>query len=97
MIYYFSDKEFRARMFVKTKDLPSPLPEAFRNDFLKNIRCVIDCTPIFIQKPGNLQKQSNTYSVYKHANVYNLLIATTPSGGTARHFYRQGLPQCLIL
>jgi hypothetical protein len=69
-------------MFVKQKDLP-PLPQVFRNDYLNRIRCVIDCTPVFIQKPGNLKKQSNTYSVYKHANVYTLLVATTPSGGMA--------------
>ena len=69
-------------MFVKQRDLP-PLPESFQNEYLEKIRCVIDCTPIFIQKPGNLKKQSNTYSVYKHSNVYTLLIATTPSGGMA--------------
>ena len=69
-------------MFVKQRDLP-PLPGCFQNEYLEKIRCVIDCTPIFIQKPGNLKKQSNTYSVYKHSNVYTLLIATTPSGGMA--------------
>ena len=78
----FSDKEFKNRMFVKKKDLP-PLPECFRNEYLQDIRVVIDCTPIFIQKPGNLKKQSNTFSVYKHSNVYTLLIGTTPSGGMA--------------
>ena len=69
-------------MFVKKKDLP-PLPEYFRNEFLQDIRVVIDCTPIHIQKPGNLMKQSNTYSTYKSDNVYNVLIGTTPSGGMA--------------
>ena len=78
----FSDKEFRKRMFVWRQDLPG-LPLKFRNDALKNVLVVIDCTPIFIEKPGNYKKQSNTFSVYKHANVYNLLIGTTPWGGMA--------------
>ena len=67
-------------MFVKKKDLP-PLPDYFNNEYLKDIRVVIDCTPIHIQKPGNLMKQSNTYSTYKSDNVYTVLIGTTPSGG----------------
>ena len=78
----FSDKDFRKRMFVRRQDLPG-LPIEFRNDVLKNIRVVIDCTPIFIEKPGNYKKQSNTFSVYKQANVYTLLIGTTPWGGMA--------------
>jgi hypothetical protein len=69
-------------MFVRRQDLPR-LPIDFRNDVLKNVRVVIDCTPIFIEKPGNYKKQSNTFSSYKQANVYNLLIATTPFGGMA--------------
>merc|ERR1739838_500162 len=77
-----SDKEFRKRMFVQQQDLPG-LPIEFRNDILENVRVVIDCTPIFIEKPGNYKKQSNTFSVYKQANVYTLLIGTTPWGGMA--------------
>ena len=69
-------------MFVQQQDLPG-LPIEFRNDILENVRVVIDCTPIFIEKPGNYKKQSNTFSVYKQANVYTLLIGTTPWGGMA--------------
>ena len=82
LLLYFSDKEFRNRMFVKRRDLPA-LPLDFRNDILDHVRVVIDCTPIYVEKPGNYRKQANTFSVYKHANVYNLLIGTTPCGGMA--------------
>ena len=78
----FHDREFRQRMFVEKKDLPK-LPLDFQNEMLENVRAVIDVTSITIEKPGNLQKQSNTFSTYKQDNVVNLLIATTPAGGMA--------------
>jgi hypothetical protein len=46
----------------------------------KNIRCIIDCTEVFVQQSRNFDKQGNCYSSYKGHTTYKFLIATAPNG-----------------
>ena len=54
------------------------LPEAFRGRF-ENVRCIIDCTEIYCEKPQDFQKQSDFYSEYKAHNTYKGLVGISPN------------------
>lgn len=45
-----------------------------------NLRCIIDCSEIFIQRPNDLDIQAATWSDYKHHNTLKFLIGITPQG-----------------
>ncbi|XP_066268877.1 uncharacterized protein [Branchiostoma lanceolatum] len=44
------------------------------------LRCTIDCTEIFMQKPRRLELQQLTWSDYKKHNTAKYLIGITPNG-----------------
>ncbi|XP_069105937.1 uncharacterized protein [Argopecten irradians] len=46
----------------------------------KNVRIILDCTEIFIQRSSSLINQNLTFSNYKHHNTLKFLIGITPSG-----------------
>ena len=70
-------------MCVRRRDLPQPLPAPFRNDTLKDIRFVGDCTSISIQKPTNYELQSITWEQYKSTNTVKFFRADDPFGGAS--------------
>ena len=45
------------------------LPECFQNEQFRKVRCVIDCTEIFIDRPSALKARAQTYSNYKRHNT----------------------------
>ncbi|KAJ8048797.1 hypothetical protein HOLleu_01263 [Holothuria leucospilota] len=45
-----------------------------------SLRCTIDCTEVFIQRPRNLELQALTLSDYKHHNTIKFLVAISPNG-----------------
>ena len=49
----------------------------------KQLRCIIDCTEMFIQKPTDQQCPAATWSDYKHNNTVKLLVAISPQGSIA--------------
>ena len=55
------------------------LPKVFKPKY-KNIRSIIDCTEIFILRPGNLTARASTWSNYKHNNTLKYLVSITPLG-----------------
>lgn len=55
------------------------LPIAFQKHYLK-VRCIIDCTEVFIERPTSLRARAQTYSNYKKHNTIKFLIGITPSG-----------------
>lgn len=55
------------------------LPTVFKGKF-RNVRCVIDCTEIFIQRPNSLTVRAQTWSNYKHHNTMKYLVGVTPAG-----------------
>ena len=48
-------------------------PKCFKK--YKNIRCIIDCTEVHVQSPGNFEAQGNQYSSYKGHTTYKFLVA----------------------
>ncbi len=54
------------------------LPNSFK-DYPKT-RVVIDCTEFFIEKPFRPNAQRSTWSNYKHANTFKLLVGIMPTG-----------------
>nr|XP_050032323.1 uncharacterized protein LOC126528488 [Dermacentor andersoni] len=62
------------------RTLQSRCPEAFRDAAFKNVRGIIDCTEIFIERPTSMTARSQTYSNYKHHNTVKLLVVISPSG-----------------
>lgn len=47
------------------------------------LRCIIDCSEIFLQKSSDLKIQAATWSDYKHHNTMKFLVAITPQGSVA--------------
>lgn len=54
-------------------------PKTFHKNYPK-ATCIIYCTEVFVQRPKNLRKRSQTYSNYKHHNTYKLLYCIAPNG-----------------
>ena len=55
------------------------MPVVFRKHF-SDVRCIIDCFEIFIQRPVSFQARAATYSNYKKHNYVKILIGISPSG-----------------
>ncbi len=58
------------------------MPTVFKENFPK-VRAIIDCTEIFIERPGNLTARATTYSNYKHHNTLIYLISISPTGAAS--------------
>lgn len=56
------------------------LPNLFRSKLFKGVRCIIDCSEIFIQRPTSLSARAVTYSQYKSHNTIKFLIGISPTG-----------------
>ena len=55
------------------------MPKSLKEKY-KRLRCTIDCTEIFIERPRNLASQACTWSDYKKHNTAKFLIAIAPNG-----------------
>jgi hypothetical protein len=53
-----------------------PIPKTFRA--FPNLRCIIDCTEIYIEKPFKIAAQRATYSNYKARNTFKVLVGISP-------------------
>ena len=59
-------------------ELQKCLPKRFKK--FKNVRVIIDCLELFIQKPKVPSSQKITWSNYKHWNTAKLLVGITSTG-----------------
>ena len=59
-------------------ELQKCLPKRLKK--FKNVRVIIDCLELFIQKPKVPSCQTITWSNYKHWNTAKLLVGITPAG-----------------
>lgn len=50
------------------------LPEVFQNEVFRKVKCVIDCTEIFIERPSNLKARAQIYSNYMRHNTTKILV-----------------------
>jgi hypothetical protein len=55
------------------------LPACFKKNYSK-VRCIIDCSEIFIETPSSLEVQAACWSDYKHHCTFKFLIGITPNG-----------------
>ena len=58
------------------KNMPS---SSFRKHYM-NVKCIIDCFEIFIERPSLLAARAATYSHYKKHNTVKVFIAIAPTG-----------------
>ena len=56
------------------------MPTAYRRAGHGNLRCIIDCTEVFIEQPKGLDVQAQTWSDYKSHNTIKFLIGIAPTG-----------------
>jgi len=54
------------------------LPRCFSN--YKNLRGILDCTEVYIERPRDLKLQALTWSDYKKHNTVKFLVVITPRG-----------------
>ena len=59
-------------------EVRKPLTKRFKR--FENVRIIIDCLELFIQKPKIPSSQKITWSSYKHWNTAKLLVGITPTG-----------------
>lgn len=59
-------------------EVKKSLPKRFKK--FANVRIIIDCLELFIQKPTIPSSQKITWSSYKHWNTAKLLVGITPTG-----------------
>ena len=55
------------------------LPSCFEKHYPK-VRCIIDCTEVFIETPSSLEIQALCWSEYKHHTTIKFLVGITPNG-----------------
>lgn len=67
--------------FYTRAEIAKTMPKEYKN--FKNLRCIIDCSEIFVQKPSDLKLQAATWSDYKSHNTLKFLIGITPQGSIA--------------
>ena len=58
------------------------LPSVVQGRFCQ-VRCIIDCFEIFIERPLSFTARALTYSNYKRHNTVKVLIAVSPTGSIA--------------
>ena len=56
------------------------LPDIYRKAGHHNLRCIIDCTELFVERPKALDLQAQTWSDYKSHNTIKFLIGISPNG-----------------
>jgi len=55
------------------------MPDCFKGLY-SDVRVIIDCTEIPLEKPSDFECQAATYSTYKHCNTVKALVGISPSG-----------------
>jgi len=76
----FLAKQLKCLVFWPSKEqIQMYMPQAVRCKY-PNLRCMLDCSETFIDRPRDLKLQSATWSDYKHHNTLKYLVAITPDG-----------------
>ena len=61
------------------EQLQLKMPKVFRKHY-SNVRCIIDCFEVFLQRPTSFVARAQTYSNYKKHNTIKVLIGVAPTG-----------------
>lgn len=75
----FLAKQLRPMIYWPDRDtIKQKLPHSLRA--YPNLRCTIDCSEIFIERPRDLKIQALTWSDYKKHNTIKFLVGIAPNG-----------------
>ena len=66
--------------WLPRKAIRDHLPDIYRKAGHHNLRCIIDCTELFVERPKALDLQAQTWSDYKSHNTIKFLIGISPNG-----------------
>lgn len=69
----------KAVYFPTSKEIRQNLPKCFKPNFC-DVRAILDCTEVPIQKPKCTNCVIATYSHYKGTNTVKFLVCITPAG-----------------
>ncbi|XP_033124652.1 uncharacterized protein LOC117122979 [Anneissia japonica] len=76
----FLAKELGNLIFWPDKQsVMSTIPKSLKYKY-RNLRCTLDCTEVFIERPRNLLNQAATWSDYKKHNTVKFLVAIATNG-----------------
>jgi DDE superfamily endonuclease/Helix-turn-helix of DDE superfamily endonuclease len=76
----FLARELKCLVFWPDKNqIRSFMPKSLRLKY-PSLRCTIDCSETFIERPRDLKLQASTWSDYKQHNTLKYLVAITPDG-----------------
>ncbi len=62
------------------EEIKKNLPALFRSPPFNSVRCIIDCSEIFIDRPTSLSASAMTYSNYKSHDTIKFLVGISPTG-----------------
>jgi len=62
------------------EEIKKNLPDLFKTPPFNSVRCIIDCSEIFIDRPTSLSARTMTYSNYKSHNTIKFLVGISPTG-----------------
>ena len=68
------------RMFVSAEAQRKNKPQVMKP--FKNLRVILDGASFNIETPSNFEQQGNTWSAYKHRNVYVFIVGISCQGAT---------------
>lgn len=66
--------------WLPKENIMENMPKSYRKAGHSNLRVVIDCLEVFIERPKTLNAQAATWSDYKHHKVVKFSIGTSPAG-----------------
>ncbi|CAG2244841.1 unnamed protein product [Mytilus edulis] len=70
-----------ALVFNPSKEaVKTNLPPSFKGTKYIDVRHIIDCTDVFLERPNNLEVAAQTWIDYKHNNTAKYLVSINPSG-----------------
>lgn len=76
----FLSAELKSLIFWPPKELiRQNIPTSLKKNY-PNLRCTLDCSETFIERPRDLYLQASTWSEYKHHNTLKYLVSIAPNG-----------------
>ena len=66
--------------WIPREPIRDHVPNIFKKTGHYKVRCIIDCSEVFIQRPRSMISQAVTWSDYKSHNTFKFLIGISPSG-----------------
>ena len=69
--------------FLTQKEVQRLMPDEFNNSPFKDTRLILDATEFYIDRASDLNAQKATWSQYKHANTFKMLVGISPVGDVA--------------